>query len=92
MLRAAEHDVSGYPSEKKNEAGRENEEKIKKKARKHEGQRQNEKDDEKKKRKALKRERKRSRSKEVWEERDLKTRRKLKAEPASSESISDTDL
>ena len=94
-----EHEFSGSQrSKKKNETSRENEEKNKKKkARKEEGQKQNERKDERKRR-AQKRPRKRSRSKEMCEfseekeEKDIKVRRKLKAESADPDSVDEADL
>ena len=97
---ATQHDVPGTQRNKKKcEASRETEEKNKKKkARKDEGKRQSEKEKERRKRRAQKRARKRSRSTEICafseekDEKEVKTRRKLKAEPVSLESISETDL
>ena len=88
-----EQDLSGK-KKRMRKAGRMKRITQKKKARKDERQSQNEKDNERRKRKALMRARKRSRSKEICdirEEKEVKTRRKLKAESVSPESISETD-
>ena len=86
-------------AKKKNDDGRENEEKNKKKKiRKHEGQRLNEREDGRIKTEAHKRAKKCRRSKELCElceekeEREVKIRRKLKAESADPESIADKDV
>ena len=85
-------------SKKKHEVIRENEDKNEeKKPRKDEGQKQNEKEDERKRR-TQKRLRKRSQSKELREfsvekeEKDIKIRRKLKAESADPDSADESDL